>query len=59
MVDALGRNRLLAEPHRQIATLAQACLIGWPFVSRCFGFGIWWRHLALALNGTAGIRDQA
>jgi hypothetical protein len=25
-----GGNRLLAEPHRQIATLAQACLVGWP-----------------------------
>ena len=25
---------------------------------RRFCFGIWWRHLALALNGTAGIRDQ-
>jgi hypothetical protein len=25
-----GGNRLLAEPHRQIATLAQACFVGWP-----------------------------
>jgi hypothetical protein len=25
-----GGNRLLAEPHRRIATLAQACLVGWP-----------------------------
>jgi hypothetical protein len=25
-----GGNRLLAEPHRQIATPARACLVGWP-----------------------------
>jgi hypothetical protein len=53
-----GGNPLLAEPHRQIATLAQACLVGWPIRQPTLLIRDMVATFGIGLNGTAGIRDQ-
>ena len=51
-----GGNRRLAEPHRQIAALTQTRFVGWPIGQPTLLLRMWWRHLALALKGTASIQ---